>query len=71
MISSPAYRPGRPMTAADQCDRCGARASVLAELHSGGTLLFCGHHARVHHAALQRVAHCFQDPARRSLHAAA
>ncbi|HEY3261178.1 MAG TPA: hypothetical protein VGJ95_13075 [Pseudonocardiaceae bacterium] len=62
---------GRPLSVADRCDRCGARAAVLAILHGGGTLLFCGHHARVHHSALEQVAHCFVDPQLPSLHPAA
>jgi hypothetical protein len=44
------------LTAADRCDRCGAQAYVRAVLHSGGQLLFCGHHARVHVPALQQFA---------------
>ena len=32
------------LTAADRCDRCGARAVVLVELEAG-ELMFCGHHA--------------------------
>ena len=43
------------MTAVDRCDRCGARAMVLAVL-GGGELLFCNHHARKHRAGLEQVA---------------
>lgn len=39
------------LTAADRCDRCGARAHLSATMR-GGILLFCAHHAREHHAAL-------------------
>lgn len=34
------------LTALDRCDRCGAQAYILAELPSGGALLFCKHHSR-------------------------
>jgi hypothetical protein len=43
---------GGPLTVADRCDRCGARALVRAVLPTGGKLLFCGHHGRKHCAAL-------------------
>jgi hypothetical protein len=36
-----------PLTAADRCDACGARAYVRIELPYG-QLLFCGHHANEH-----------------------
>jgi hypothetical protein len=39
---------------ASSCDRCGARATVRAELQGGGELLFCGHHGREHGEALWR-----------------
>jgi hypothetical protein len=48
-------------TAADRCDRCNARASLLAVLHTGGHLLLCGYHASVHRSALRRVAEIFED----------
>ena len=39
----------RTLTTVDRCDRCGAQAYVRVVLGaSGGELLFCGHHARVH-----------------------
>lgn len=44
------------LTAADRCDRCGAQAYVRAVLHSGGELLFCGHHARTHVPAMTHLA---------------
>jgi hypothetical protein len=40
-----------PLSAADRCDRCGARAYLRAVLPSGSALLFCAHHAREHVAA--------------------
>ena len=43
-----------PLTAADRCDRCGAKAYVRARLHAGGELLFCAHHGREH---LPRLRH--------------
>jgi hypothetical protein len=45
-----------PLSAADRCDRCGARAYLRAVLPSGGALLFCAHHAREHEAALRAIA---------------
>jgi hypothetical protein len=42
-----------PLTAADRCDRCGARAYLRAVLPGGGELLFCAHHGREHEAALR------------------
>lgn len=50
-----------PLSAADRCDRCGARAYLRAVLPSGNALLFCAHHAREHAAALREVAIEFQD----------
>lgn len=50
-----------PLSAADRCDRCGARAYLRAVLPSGSALLFCAHHAREHAAALRAVAVEFQD----------
>lgn len=29
---------------ADLCDACGSRAFVFAELPTGGSLAYCGHH---------------------------
>lgn len=45
-----------PLTAADQCDRCGARAQVRVVLPGGGDLVFCGHHARAYDDKLREVA---------------
>jgi hypothetical protein len=50
-----------PLTAADRCDRCGARAYVRVILSSGGELLFCAHHARQHADSLRAVAADIQD----------
>jgi hypothetical protein len=50
-----------PLSAADRCDRCGARAYLRAVLPSGSALLFCAHHAREHAAALKDVAVEFED----------
>lgn len=48
-------------TPADRCDRCGAPAKTMAVLTSGGELLFCNHHARIHRAALTKVALWIED----------
>ncbi len=49
------------MTAADRCDRCGARAYVRVLLPGGGELLFCAHHGRAHQEALRAKAAEIQD----------
>jgi hypothetical protein len=49
------------LTAADRCDRCGARAYVRARLNSGGELLFCAHHGREHLPKLQGLSTNIQD----------
>jgi hypothetical protein len=49
------------LTAADRCDRCGARAYVRARLSSGGELLFCAHHGREHLPRLQDLSTDIQD----------
>ena len=41
------------LSAADRCDRCGARAYLRVILAGGGELLFCAHHGRAHEAALR------------------
>lgn len=38
--------------ALDRCDRCGAQAKTRALL-SEGFLLFCGHHTKKYHEALE------------------
>ena len=46
----------RTFTAADRCDRCGARAYVRASLPSGGELTFCRHHAHEYAPRLRELA---------------
>ncbi|HST63624.1 MAG TPA: hypothetical protein VLM05_00425 [Mycobacteriales bacterium] len=43
------------LTAADRCDRCGARATARVTLSGGGELFFCGHHTRRYDSALRAV----------------
>ena len=50
-----------PLTAADRCDRCGARAYIRVVLPAGGDLLFCAHHGRAHEGALRARAVEIQD----------
>ncbi len=45
-----------PLSPADRCDRCGARAIVRAVLPGGGDLLFCAHHGREHATRIREVA---------------
>jgi hypothetical protein len=49
-----------PLTAADRCDRCGARAYIRVVLPVG-ELLFCAHHGRAHGEALKAQAVEVQD----------
>jgi hypothetical protein len=56
-----ALAPSKPLTAADVCDRCGARAYVRVLLPGPAELLFCAHHARKHSEALAKVAVEIQD----------
>ncbi len=51
----------RTLVAADRCDRCGAQAHVRVMLPSGGELLFCAHHGRVHEAKLRELAAAIHD----------
>ena len=51
-----AMAPSKPLTAADVCDRCGARAYVRVLLPGSSELFFCAHHARKHAEALAKVA---------------
>jgi hypothetical protein len=44
------------LTAADRCDRCGARATTRVVLAGGSDLVFCGHHSRRYDEALRAVA---------------
>jgi hypothetical protein len=43
------------LTQLDRCDRCSASAKVRALLPTGGELLFCGHHARMHLPRLREI----------------
>lgn len=55
------------LSAADRCDRCGARAYVRVTLVGGGELLFCAHHGRAHESALRRTAaHIYDESDRLS-----
>jgi ribosomal protein L37E len=54
-----------PLTAADRCDRCGARAYLRVQLTSGGELLFCAHHGREHEERLRQVAADIHDETHR------
>jgi hypothetical protein len=49
------------LTAADRCDRCGARAYVRVLLPRGGELMFCAHHGRANAPALEAVDAEIQD----------
>jgi hypothetical protein len=60
-----AVAPGRALTAADRCDRCGAQAYIRVELNSGGELLFCAHHGRAHADKLRDVALAIHDETER------
>ena len=50
-----------PVSPADRCDRCGARAAVRAVLPGGADLLFCAHHGRQHAEKLRSVATEIRD----------
>jgi hypothetical protein len=56
-----AIAPTKPLTAADVCDRCGARAYIRVLLPGSAELLFCAHHGRKHAEALAKVAVEIQD----------
>ena len=60
-----AVAPGKSLTAADRCDRCGAQAYIRVELNSGGELLFCAHHGRAHADKLRDVALAIHDETER------
>ena len=53
MKSSVAHRNDFPLTAADRCDRCSARAMVVTVMRNGGTLLWCAHHYALNEMALR------------------
>lgn len=52
---------GSALTASDRCDRCGAQAYVKVTLPTGGTLIFCGHHAKQHEEKLKLIAKEYID----------
>jgi len=52
---------GPALTASDRCDRCGAQAFVRVTLPKGGTLIFCGHHAKKHEEKLKLIATEYVD----------
>lgn len=49
------------LSGGDRCDRCMAQAYVRATLRTGAELLFCGHHANEHRAALLVTGATFHD----------
>jgi hypothetical protein len=62
MVTTPAEGLDSLFSGAERCDRCSARARVLALLHSGRQPLFCGHHAAAHRSSLEQIAVFFEDP---------
>ena len=56
---------GPALTAYDRCDRCGAQAYVRVTLPTGGTLIFCGHHAKKHEEKLKMIATEYVDETNR------
>ena len=59
------------LTAADRCDRCGARAYVRVLLPTFLELLFCAHHNRQYSSALSKIAVEIHDETRQLARAAA
>jgi hypothetical protein len=59
------------LTAADRCERCGARAYVRVLLPSRLKLLFCAHHNRQYTTALTKIAVAIRDETERLTPAAA
>ncbi|HEX6195272.1 MAG TPA: hypothetical protein VFZ37_05145 [Jiangellaceae bacterium] len=59
----------RRLTAADRCDRCGARGYVLAVLAAGEPVL-CGHHGRQFATTLAEAALVVHDESDQILAAA-
>jgi len=53
------------LTPADRCDRCAAQAYVRVRLGSGGELMFCAHHSRMHAERLREVASSIHDETQR------
>lgn len=56
-----------PLGGLDRCDSCGAQAYVRATMASGGTLLFCAHHAAKHREKLEPLAEVWHDESERLL----
>jgi hypothetical protein len=50
-----------PVSPAERCDRCGARAVIRALLPGGSDLVFCAHHGRLHAKELRAVATEIRD----------
>ena len=50
-----------PVSPAERCDRCGARAVIRAMLPGGSDLVFCAHHGRLHAKELRAVAAEIRD----------
>lgn len=61
----------RPLTSADTCDRCGARAYVRVVLPGALELMFCAHHDRQYASAVAKVAVEIHDETDQLLHHAA
>jgi hypothetical protein len=59
------------LTAADRCDRCGARAYVRVLLPNFLELLFCAHHNRQYASALTKIAVEIHDETGQLVRAAA
>ncbi len=59
------------LTAADRCDRCGARAYVRVMLPSRLELMFCAHHNRQYASALTKIALEIRDETSRLARVAA
>jgi len=56
---------GPALTSSDHCDRCGAQGYVRVTLPTGGTLIFCGHHAKKHEDKLKLIAAEYVDETNR------
>ena len=59
------------LTAADRCDRCGARAYVRVLLPNRLELLFCAHHNRQYASGLAKIAAEIHDETARLARTAA
>ena len=56
---------GPALTSSDRCDRCGAQGYVRVTLPTGGTLIFCGNHAKKHEDKLKLIAAEYVDETNR------